>query len=319
MNTNTTPQDSEKRKKKKKGKSLFRIWVEFIPFWGLYIFIRMLPLKMAYSLSSFLFKLMFRIDRKHSNRAVKHILHAHITSDPDAAIAIAKRSYQSFSRLLVEIIKLNQLYSADKIKYAGNPDSIRQVLESGKDNINVIIITAHYGNWELAGTAWAEKSGIPMVSIMRPFGNPLIGKYILQNRESGIHLSVPKDGGIKGLLKALKEGKNIAILADQHAGSKEGVETFFFGQPCRTHSSPALLHLKTGIPIIPQITRRIDDKFNFEFVVGDIIRYTPTGDKLKDIQTVTQMYTTGLEKLIAEKPEQWLWAHRRWLNIHRNR
>jgi KDO2-lipid IV(A) lauroyltransferase len=317
MDTDTVPKASNKRKKK--GKSLFRIWLEFIPFWCLYSFIRMLPLKTAYSLSRFLFKLMFKIDRKHSDRAIKHILHAGITADKNEAVAIAGRSYDNFSQLLVEIIKFNQLYSKDKITYAGNPESIKEVLGSGDKNINVIIITAHYGNWELAGTAWAEKSGIPMVSIMRPFGNPLIGKYILQNRESGIHQSVPKNGGIKGMLKALKEGKNIAILADQHAGSKEGVETFFFGQPCRTHSSPALLHLKTGVPIIPQITRRLNDNFDFEFVVGDIIRYTPTGDKLKDIQTVTQMYTTGLEKLIAEKPEQWLWAHRRWLNIHRNK
>jgi KDO2-lipid IV(A) lauroyltransferase len=262
---------------------------------------------------------MFRIDKKHSVRSIKHIMHAGITKDEKEATRIAMQSYDSFSKLLVEIIKLNQLYSPDKVKFTGNPDTIREVFGPNEKNINAIIITAHYGNWELAGSAWAEKTGIPMVSIMRPFGNPLIGKCILRNRESGIHQSVPKDGGIKGLMKALRAGQTIAILADQHAGSKEGVETLFFGQPCRTHSSPALLHLKTGVAIVPQLTRRVDDNFNFEFVVGEIIRYTPTDNKELDIKTVTQMYTTALEKLIAEQPEQWLWAHRRWLNLHRNK
>lgn len=307
------------KKKKRKSKGLFRIWLEFIPFWCLYMFIRMLPLKTAYCLSRFLFRILFRIDKRHSVRSVKHILHAGITKDENEATRIAMQAYVSFSQLLVEIIKLSQLYSPDKITYTGNPDTIREVFEHKEKNINVIIITAHYGNWELAGSAWAEKTGIPMVSIMRPFGNPLIGKYILRNRESGIHQSVPKEGGIKGLLKALRDGKTIAVLADQHAGSNEGVETLFFGQPCRTHSSPALLHLKTGVAIVPEITRRKDDNFNFEFVVGDLIRYTPTDNKEQDIKTVTQMYTTALEKLIAEQPEQWLWAHRRWLNIHRNK
>jgi len=318
MSTSTVT-EAPRKKKKRKSKGLFRIWLEFIPFWFLYMFIRMLPLKAAYALSSFLFKILFYIDKRHSDRSIKHILHAGITKDVNEATRIAMQAYSSFSKLLVEIIKMSQLYSRDKVKYTGNPDSIREIFEQGDKNINVIIITAHYGNWELAGSAWAEITGIPMVSIMRPFGNPLIGKYILSNRESGIHQSVPKDGGIKGLLKALRDGKTIAILADQHAGSKEGVETLFFGQPCRTHSSPALLHLKTGVAIIPEITRRVDDNFNFEFVVGEIIRYTPTDNKELDIKTVTQMYTTALEKLIAEQPEQWLWAHRRWLNLHRNK
>ena len=307
------------KKKKRKSKGFFRIWMEFIPFWILYMFIRMLPLKAAYGLSSFLFKVMFYLDKKHSVRSIKHIMHAGITKDENEATKIAMQSYNSFSKLLVEIIKLNQLYSQDKVKFTGNQDTIREVFGPNEKNINAIIITAHYGNWELAGSAWAEKTGIPMVSIMRPFGNPLIGRCILRNRESGIHQSVPKDGGIKGLMKALRAGQTIAILADQHAGSKEGVETLFFGQPCRTHSSPALLHLKTGVAIVPQLTRRVDDNFNFEFVVGEIIRYTPTDNKELDIKTVTQMYTTALEKLIAEKPEQWLWAHRRWLNLHRNK
>ncbi|MFA6102008.1 MAG: lysophospholipid acyltransferase family protein [Victivallaceae bacterium] len=318
MNTNAVTEAPQK-KKNRKVKGLFRIWLEFIPFWFLYMFIRMLPLKAAYGLSRFLFRLLFRIDKRHRVRSIKHILHAGITKDEKEAERIARQAYVSFSQLLVEIIKLSQLYSPEKIKYTGNPDTIREVFEQGDKNINVIIITAHYGNWELAGSAWAEKTGIPMVSIMRPFGNPLVGSYILRNRESGIHQSVPKSGGIKGLLKALRDGKTIAILADQHAGSKEGVETLFFGQPCRTHSSPALLHLKTGVAIVPEITRRVDDNFNFEFVVGDLIRYTPTDNKELDIKTVTQMYTTALEKLIAEQPEQWLWAHRRWLNIHRNK
>lgn len=318
MSTSTVT-EAPLKKKKRKSKGFFRIWLEFIPFWFLYMFIRMLPLKAAYALSSFLFKILFYIDKRHSDRSIKHILHAGITKDVNEATKIAMLSYNSFSKLLVEIIKLSQLYSPDKVKFTGNQDTIREVFGPNEKNINAIIITAHYGNWELAGSAWAEKTGIPMVSIMRPFGNPLIGKCILRNRESGIHQSVPKDGGIKGLMKALRAGQTIAILADQHAGSKEGVETLFFGQPCRTHSSPALLHLKTGVAIVPQLTRRVDDNFNFEFVVGEIIRYTPTDNKELDIKTVTQMYTTALEKLIAEQPEQWLWAHRRWLNLHRNK
>lgn len=188
----------------------------------------------------------------------------------------------------------------------------------GERKSNVILVTAHYGNWELTGSFWAAWSGIPMVSIMRPFDNRLIGSYILRNRESDLHRSVNKKGGIKLLFRALKESKTVAMLVDQHASPKEGgIETVFFGQPCLTYSSPALLHLKTGVPIVPQITRRLDNQGHFEIMIGDMIDYKATDDKENDVKIITQMYTNSLEKLIAGDPLQWMWAHRRWTNINR--
>ncbi len=311
------PNMGNRKNKRSASKTKLRIWAEFIPFLILCKVIRVIPLGVAYFISRQLFRGLYLIDCRHRVRTIEHLMHAGIAENRKQATALAKEAYLNFSMLLVEIFKMNQLIEIEKIAVKGSPAAIREACNTEGGNTNVIVITAHYGNWELAGSIWAEKFKIPMVSVMRPFANPLIGKNILGSRESDIHQSVPKEGGIRGLMRALKEGKTIAILADQHANRKEGVETVFFGQPCRTHSSPALLHLKTGVPIIPMLTRRVDRHLNFEFVIGDLIRYTPTGDKEKDVQAVTQMFTTALEKLIREKPMQWMWAHRRWLNLNR--
>jgi KDO2-lipid IV(A) lauroyltransferase len=53
--------------------------------------------------------------------------------------------------------------------------------------------------------------------------------------------------------------------------------------------------------------------------LSEPICYKPTGDKEGDIRAVTQLYTTEIEKSVARYPEQWMWAHRRWLNINRKR
>lgn len=303
-------------KNEKRAKNAVLIWLEFIPFWFLYQGIRLMPLKMAYALNRVLFGLLFRFDAKHRTRAIAHILHAGMARTSEQAAKIARAAFISFGNLLAEIIKMDQAFKPEMISFRSSPESYDRTF--GAHKTNVIVVTAHYGNWELAGSFWATLSGYPMVSVMRPFSNPLIGKYILRGREAGNHQSISKDGGMRGLLRALRDGKTIAILADQHAAAREGgIETVFFGQPCRTHSSPARLHLKTGIPIVPQLTRRLDEKGHFEFIMGDIIEYKPTDDREKDIRTVTQMYTTALEKLIAQDPSQWLWAHRRWLNINR--
>ena len=309
---------SAKKHKSKKQKSIIIIWIEYILFLLLYHTVRIIPLKMAYAISISLFKLLYLVDGRHRRRSIQHIMHAGVKNNKKEAAVLAQASFASFAKLLVEIIKSDQYYSRDKMNIRGNQRTIDYLLDKNAKQHNVILVTAHYGNWEVAGHALAEYIGLPMSSIMRPFANPLIGKLILKNRASELHEMVDKRGGIKGMLKALKANKIATFLVDQHASTKDGgVETLFFGQPCRTHSAPALLHLKTGVPIMPELTRRVDDDFHFEFVVGELIEYTPTGDKEQDIKNITQLYTTALEKMIAEQPEQWLWTHRRWLNINR--
>lgn len=305
-------------KPRKPEKTNILIWLEFIPFWMLYKMVRALPLKLAYSIAKFLFTLLYYLDFRHRNRAIQHLLHAGVANNTIEAKTIAKKTFQNFGMLFIEIIKADQCCSMDKIQVKGDSNSIKTLFVDKSKRRNVILVTAHYGNWEIAGPAWAEKTGIPMVSVMRPFENPLIGDYILRNRSSENHELVNKRGGLKGIVKALKKKKTGTFLVDQHAGRKEGgVDTLFFGQPCRTHASPAILHLKTNTPIIPMITKRLDDNFNFEFVLGELIRYKPTGDNTRDIRVIAQIYTTELEKLIEDEPDQWMWAHRRWLNINR--
>jgi len=298
-----------------KKKSRVVILLEFVPLLLIYCFLRMLSLRAAYLVSRQMVLLFFRMDGRHRRWTISHLLHAGMASDPKEAASMARRIFINFSMTIVEICKIDQLLQIDKIRVTGNEETIRQVGPGTKRN--VIIVTAHYGNWELAGSAWSALTGIPILSVMRKFDNPLVGRYIVHQRESSTHHCVNKDGSIKAMLKALHGGKHIAILADQHANHKEGVENVFFGQPCRTHTSPALLHLKTGVPIMPAITRRIGNDFRFEIVLGNLIRYQPTEDKAADILALTQQITTELEQLIRKDPEQWMWAHRRWLNINR--
>ena len=305
----------------KDQRSKFRLYAEYIPFYLLYRLIHRLPLRVGYALSGMLFRLLFVFGGIFRQRAISHLLHAKVCRTPAEARAMARRSFLEFSKLLVEVVKMDQLYDPAKIRLTGSPETIDRIFakdgQPGRENC--LIVTAHYGNWEVAGTAFSEKAGRNMVSIMRPFSNPLIGEMILNHRRSAVHEVVAKEQGIRPLLKALHDGRIATLLIDQHASQGEGVETVFFGQPCRTHKTPALLHLKTGVPIVPELTRRIGDNFDFELEVGEMIRYTPTGDKEQDVAAVCQLCTTALEKMIAKQPEQWLWSHRRWLNINRDR
>jgi len=306
--------------KEKKIKSKFRIYAEYISFRILYGILHALPLKVGYALSRQLFRLLFLADRRHRIRTVQHVMHAGLFTDPKEARAFALKSYLEFSKLFVEVVKMDQLYSKDKIRVIAPPDNRSGIVpvDGNERGPQYIVVTAHYGNWEVAGTAFSEQANRPMSSFMRPFENPLIGKLILDHRAGELHKLIDKHEGIRPILRAAAEGRNITMLIDQHAARSEGVECEFFGHPARVHMTPALLHLKTGIPIIPEITRRRPgSNFEFELVFSEPIHYTPTGDKKHDIQVVTQMCATALEKLIMQDPVQWLWTPRHWLDLNR--
>ncbi len=279
-----------------------------------------IPLKLSYKIAELAGRIFFIFDVRHRNRVVQHLMHAGVTKDRKEAVGIGRKNFIHFAKVIVEIFACRKLMTPENLpnilNITGSEKSKELFFNPGKSK-PVIIICAHFGNWEMAGQGYTISSGIPLMSVMRPFDNPKIGDFITSRRTGHMHEVCDKKGAVRPLLVALKKGYSIAILADQHASEKEGVVINFFGHPARTHSSPALLHLKTGVPIMTLMPRRISDDFKFEFIISDPITLTPSENKEEDVRKLVQMYTSEVEKVFARYPEQWMWAHRRWLDINR--
>ncbi len=309
-------------KKNKKTKSNIAVNIEFSFFIVAISIIKLLPLKLCYMLAKVLSISAYHLDFLHKKRIVRNLIHAGLTSDPGEAAKIAKKNFMHFGMLLVEIFKFREIITAENIrqhiKYSGRPKNTKFTFGgNGAESNQAIIVTGHFGNWEIAGMGYALLSGKEMLTIMRPFDNYKIGEYLESMRVGHKHRVRHKKGALKALVDAVRKKQSICFVSDQHASSGEGVETVFFGHPARSHSAPSALHLKTHIPIVVGGLVRNDENFNFEFIVQDVIEYTPTTDKEQDLRNVTQLYTSALEELIRHRPEQWMWAHRRWLDLER--
>jgi len=302
-----------------KQKSKILIYLEFGVFYIFYRLVRLLPFAVAVKAGRALVAVIFFFDFKHRRRTVAHIMHSGIVDNPASAKKMAWASAGHCGQLLIEILKRDQMYRPGVVTGGGSHSTLDFIKARGDmPGGQVIVISAHLGNWEIAGSGFSDMAGRPMTSLMRAFDNPYIGELILSGRRSDNHETVDKKKGIRPLLKALNTGRNATLLIDQHASSSEGVECTFFGHPARVHITPALLHLKTGVPIMPAVTRRTTcDQYQFEIVFGDLIRQEPTNDKEHDVQILTQRCISSLEELIRQYPEQWLWAARHWLDINR--
>jgi KDO2-lipid IV(A) lauroyltransferase len=173
----------------------------------------------------------------------------------------------------------------------------------------VIIVTGHFGNFELGGYALGVL-GFPTFTVARNLDNAYLDRYLARFRGATGQFLIPKNGGYDQILAVLSQGGTLAFLADQHAGDK-GCWVEFFSRPASVHKAIALLALEHQAPLAVCYARRLDEPMRFEMVTCGLAdpRQAP---ELGTVRDLTQWYTHKLEEAIRTVPEQYWWVHRRW-------
>jgi len=222
---------------------------------------------------------------------------------------LAFRIYLSFAITLVEILYLPYIKEEKLINevMCSNPDLIIEKFKEGK---GLILLSSHFGNWEFGAISIAMQVHLPFSVIVKPLRNPLVYEWMNNFRTKFGNEVVPLGISIRKTYQTLKQKKVVAMVADQR-GPREGVKVDFFGRKVSIYTGPAALALKTGAPLICGIAvRQKDYKYKMDLV--EISQQNlPDGEEEKILE-ISQRYTSYLEKVIRENPEQWLWMHNRW-------
>ena len=222
---------------------------------------------------------------------------------------LAFRIYQSFAITLVEILYLPYIKKVELINAVkcSNPELIIEKFKEGK---GLILLSSHFGNWEFIAISVAMQVRLPFSVIVKPLRNPLVYDWMNNFRTKFGNEVVPLGISIRKIYQTLKEKKVIAMVADQR-GPREGVKVDFFGKKVSVYTGPAALALKTGAPLICGIAVR-DKNYKYKMVLVEISQQNlPDGEEEKILE-ISQRYTSYLETVIRENPEQWLWMHNRW-------
>ncbi len=185
-------------------------------------------------------------------------------------------------------------------------EHLKKAMQKGK---GVIAILAHLGNWELL-TAFAPMTGMQGTVVYRPLKSRAINRFIIENRNSTGVAFFPLHDALDAVQEALAQGHVIGLLADQNSGHRRGIFVDFFGEKACTGKGPAKLAMSTGAPMIPIFLHRGKTKFVLE--IHPELPVMNTGNEEADIRYNTQIYTSAIEAVIRQYPEQWFWLHRRW-------
>ncbi|MCK4807676.1 MAG: hypothetical protein KAT09_08510 [Candidatus Aegiribacteria sp.] len=221
---------------------------------------------------------------------------------------IGLHSYMNSGRFMLEFARQNRMGEDYISKHVTVEDP--EALDVLKALSGAIIITGHFGNWELFGIVNRYKLGDVAFLVGRQ-SNSLVDGYINGMRSiHGIELYNRKSA-VKGVLKSMKRGGYVCWLSDQDAGDS-GVVVDFFGYPASTPRGAAAFSVKLGVPVVPALLVREGKGPNHRFVIGKPVFPDRNLSPEEAERKVTQQYTRQLENMITRKPELYWWAHRRW-------
>jgi KDO2-lipid IV(A) lauroyltransferase len=173
----------------------------------------------------------------------------------------------------------------------------------------VIFLSGHMANWELMAVVGAHYD-IPVDLVYRAPNNPLIRRLYNKRKPHPDSRLIPKGkDGARQIIRSLKQKRIVGMLVDQKMN--DGIEARFFGMPAMTASAFAPLAARAECPLIMARVERVSGS-GFKVTVGEPIEVITTGDPEADQLALIQMVNDTLEGWIRERPEQWLWVHRRW-------
>ncbi|MGB8656742.1 MAG: lysophospholipid acyltransferase family protein [Candidatus Zixiibacteriota bacterium] len=285
-------------------------WFLFRLITTLVSFLNFLPRNWAVSLGGFLGKLSYFLIGE-ARRTTLHNLSLAFgdTLDEVGTRKLARKVFENLGKNVADFVRLKNMKWEDveKITEIEGLEYFDQAYRAGK---GVIGFTGHIGNFELMA-AYFSLRGYKLSVVGREVYDPRLDRLLLKSRESVGLENIPSSAGIKPILKVLRAGEFLGVLADQDSSRVRGVFVNFFGRPARTPAGPALLAYKTGSSIIPMAIVRTDGN-RYKIIVRPPVDLVFSDDREKDIMDVTQRCTQVLESIIREYPDQWLWMHDRW-------
>jgi KDO2-lipid IV(A) lauroyltransferase len=246
--------------------------------------------------------------RKRNRIALQNLALVFPDRDPQQLREVAKDCWCHFGRELLGYIRLREMpldKIAERCDFVG-VDLIKEGLARGN---GVLIISAHFGGWEVAGLA--VMAHVPNVrTLVRPLDNELLERDLVRLRgKTGVQV-IDRRNAARPMTKALSENAPIVLLADQAVLPREGVLVPFLGRDAWTTPAPAKLALRHGSTIVIGFCIPVGTRHRVEF--KDSIRVDELSEGERDAVELTKRINEIIARRIIESPELWFWMHDRW-------
>lgn len=230
------------------------------------------------------------------------------TLDEAAREDLAGAFYRNLGMTLMEFLALPRLGPSDIVDLVRleGAEHMAAVQTEGR---GALFVSAHFGNWEYMG-ARAAAEGLSVKFLVKTQHNARVDR--MQNAiraKAGVGI-IRSDAPLTEMVRALRRGDFIGMLADQDAGS-DGVFTDFLGRPASVFRGAAYLSWKLDIPIITSYIFREEDGHHVA-CIDPPLRPDRNLSEEDAVRIMTEAHVRRLEAAVRRAPDHFFWVHRRW-------
>src|SRR5262245_10938990 len=191
--------------------------LEYCGLWLLVQAVAALPHRTMLGFGAGLGRFTFSVLRIRRRVALDNLRQAFPEKPGQEILAIGRRNYENFGMMMLEYLRLPKMSAPElaacvSFRTPAHAAPWHQAMEKGK---GAVCMTGHFGNWEYMGAMVAQH--FPMAFLYQPQNNPYADALIRRTREHVRMSSIPRNS-LRDILKALRQKKFVAILADQDAG-----------------------------------------------------------------------------------------------------
>ena len=221
------------------------------------------------------------------------------------------RFWQHLGRVIVEFLRSPALSPGDVDRLVDvDPEGYARFEAAYAEGKGAIVVTAHFGNFELLGAIWSRRNLAVTAITKRLSRNAFNDFWLEQRRRAGLR-EVPDSGSIRDILAVLRRREILAIMVDQNMIPRRAVFAPFFGRAAATTPAPAVFAERTGAPVFLVLMHPLPGGRHRVSLDGPI-PFDRTGDRDADVLAFTAKLNRLLEAHVRAEPEHWYWIHRRW-------
>lgn len=267
------------------------------------------PLFLAQTIGLFLGFLSYYFLPRYRNIALENLRHVYVNKSDKFYKYLSRRVFMNQGKNLLELLFTQKL----------NKDGIRHIAKlTGETNwkalnsSGAIIVTGHFGNWELMAYALSSAGYILNVVARKVYIDQLNKILLLLRQKHNVRTILRQEqGSAKKILRALKRKEMIGVLIDQDIPAIPGMFANFLGKPALTPMGPIAIALKRAVPVVPAfIIRQKNGKHYIELLPP--LKLVQSGSYEQDMKLNLEAINALIGKYIRMYPDHWVWFHERW-------
>jgi len=271
--------------------------------------VRTLPEETAYKIFWSLGEFVHRRNGKSIQRLRSNLHTVNPKLDALTLETLVAQAMSSYMRYWCDTFRI-QNWSTDRIRKTVTTTNDHLLLDPMRDGRGVVIALPHSGNWDHAG-AYFCSLGVPLVTVAERLKPEALFQKFLKHRESmGFEVLSLDSRSFATLVRRAKEKRLIALVADRDL-SQSGIDVQFFGENARMPAGPALLSIKTGIPLVVAHVSYTDTGIHIDF---HSVEVPTSGTESERISATVQLTADLFARGISEHPEDWHMLQRIWVD-----